>query len=220
MLKNFLRHCYNSISKDTAQQALAARFSFFLSPLLQNWAYIPITNWAPGPEFLCHVANEICIRNRRTIVEFGSGISTILMARLAKINNLDIQIYSIDQNQDWQDRIAAICAVDDTLEPVHFLCRPARLEEGKSDRTPVDMVIVDGKAEASAESRATALDFVASYLGHSFTIFLHDTDRTTEQSIFDDWKKKIAYTHTIVADRYSVILNDTSMFDTTPQNLC
>lgn len=67
MLKNFLRRCYNSISKDTSQQTLAARFSFFLSPLLQNWAYIPITNWAPGPEFLCHVANEICIRNRRTI---------------------------------------------------------------------------------------------------------------------------------------------------------
>lgn len=145
MLKKFLRRCHNAVSRDTAQQTLAARFSLFLSPLLQNWAYIPFTNWAPGPEFLCHIANEICIRQRRTIVEFGSGVSTILMARLAKINALDVQIYSIDQNQDWQDRVAAICAADKTLGPVHFLCRPARLEDGKHDDAPVDMVIVDGR---------------------------------------------------------------------------
>lgn len=142
------------------------------------------------------------------------------MARLAKINNLDIQIYSIDQNQDWQDRIAAICAVDDTLEPVHFLCRPTRLEEGKSDRTPVDMVIVDGKAEASAESRATALNFVAPHLGHSFTIFLHVLTGRRNRQFLTTGRKKLLATHTIVANRYSVILNDTTMFDTTPQNLC
>lgn len=220
MLKKFLRRCHNAVSRDTAQQTLAARFSLFLSPLLQNWAYIPFTNWAPGPEFLCHIANEICIRQRRTIVEFGSGVSTILMARLAKINALDVQIYSIDQNQDWQDRVAAICAADKTLGPVHFLCRPARLEDGKHDDAPVDMVIVDGKAEATAESRATALDFVAPHLGPSFAIFLHDTDRSAEQAIFDGWKKKIACTHIITADRYAVLLNDAAMFDTTPQNLC
>lgn len=120
----------------------------------------------------------------------------------------------------WQERIAAICAVDETLGPVHFLCRPARLEDGKSDSAPVDMVIVDGKAEASAENRATALDFVIPHLGPSFTIFLHDTDRAEEQSIFAGWKKKIACMHTIAANRYSVLLNDTAMFDTTPQNLC
>lgn len=220
MLKRFLRRCYNVMSRDTAQQTLAARFSLFLSPLLQNWAYIPLTNWAPGPEFLCHIANEICIRQRRTIVEFGSGISTILMARLAKINNLDVQVYSIDQNQDWQDRISAICAVDGTLGFVHFLCRPARLEDGKNDSTPVDMVIVDGKAEATAENRATALDFVTSHLAPSFTIFLHDTDRAGEQAIFDSWKKKISYTQAIAANRYSVLLNDTGIFDTIPQNVC
>lgn len=95
------------------------------------------------------------------------------------------------------------------------------LEDGKNDSTPVDMVILDGKAEATAENRATSLDFVAPHLAPSFTIFLHDTDRAEEQSILDSWKEKISYTQAIAANRYSVLLNDTAIFDTTPpQNFC
>ena len=83
---------------DIFLQALTERSLQILSPLINNWTYLPITNYSAGPIFYTHICNDIIINQRKYIVELGSGVSTILLARLIRKNRLNTRIISVDHD--------------------------------------------------------------------------------------------------------------------------
>src|SRR5690606_38250097 len=52
-----------------------------LQPLLVGHPVLPLTGSALRPHCLTHLINDILINRRRRILEFGTGLSTILLAR-------------------------------------------------------------------------------------------------------------------------------------------
>lgn len=44
----------------------SARITNFLSPLLVNFSYLPLTDAAAGPHYYAHILNDIIINNKKT----------------------------------------------------------------------------------------------------------------------------------------------------------
>ena len=60
-----------------------------LLKMFDNNVFIPITNWSISPNEVLHICNDIVINKKTNIIEFGSGFSTICIAQLLKINNIE-----------------------------------------------------------------------------------------------------------------------------------
>lgn len=223
----FIRNLVNMSMKDVAEQIAATRFSNQLTPLFANWTYLPLTNWAVGPEFLCHVANEICINKRRHIVEFGSGITTILLARLAKVNGLNLKISTIDQNWNWQKIINKIAEQDGVAQYIEFIHN--KIIKGVREDISViqkkmflkeekfDCVLVDGAASGHPVSRFDAVPIIKKFLAESFVIFLHDTDRKEERQMVMEWEKFLPGVTLSFFSRYAMLSSHEQEFDSVPQ---
>ncbi len=173
-------------------------------PKLDPSRYLPWTQSAIRPASLALVLNEIQIHNRKFIVECGSGISTLYIARV--IEGTGTKLVSIDNDKGWQDvvrRQAQQMSVN--LEPVEFIeapltpCdhSPSGLHWYDTERIKtslpsdaIDLLLVDGPiagGRALAESRYPALPFFREKLADDFAIFLDDCNRAGEQKIAQSW---------------------------------
>ena len=161
-------------SRNVFRDVRSNRAFSMLSPLIGGWSYLPITDWAPGPEFYVHICNDIIINQKHSIVEFGSGITSILMARLLAKNDLDAKIISIDHDDTWQNIIHQCCMADNIEKYIQFICSPI-VQDGKySWYTPskiqlapdfvADTVVVDGPIGATPMARYGAIPFIKNYL--------------------------------------------------------
>ena len=91
--------------------------------------YFPITTSSLDVHSLACVINDIIINERKKYVEFGSGISTIAIARLIKANNLKTHIYSVEDNGEWLNIMKKYLQKEGLLDTVTFLHCP--LERSK-----------------------------------------------------------------------------------------
>lgn len=176
-----------------------------LSPLINGYPYLPYTASAIDYHSLHILMNDIIINNRVSIIEFGSGISTILIGRLCKLNNLKIKLYSIDDNEGWffsmkqkikdenlEDYINIIYSPLDSISlPNHSLkwYSTEVLDKELNGKT-FDMVITDGPMAYLKEierSRFPALPYIKNKMRENYSIYLHDANRQGEQSIIRDW---------------------------------
>src|SRR5690242_11048593 len=62
-----------------------------------NARYDTLTTFSMMPSTVVHILNDMVINDRKMIIEFGSGNSTIFIARLIHLLGSGIQFYSIDQ---------------------------------------------------------------------------------------------------------------------------
>ena len=67
--------------------------------------FMPQSSNAISPTLMLHVLNDLIIKQRKSIAEFGSGISTIYMAKIIKDKQLNARIYSIDEDEQWKSII-------------------------------------------------------------------------------------------------------------------
>ena len=226
-IKKIVRKTVNFAVADVAEQIAATRFSHQLAPLFTNWAYLPLTDWAPGPEFLCHLSNEICINNRRNVVEFGSGITTLVLARLAKINSINLNITTIDQSHEWQNVVKQIAVRDGIDQYIKFVHNP--IEQGVygniaevqqrifSEKDKFDCAVLDGPASGHAFTRLESMPIVKDYLCNSFVVFFHDTDRNEEKQLAVEWANRLHNTKLSFFSRYAVISDNAHAFSSVPQ---
>ncbi|MBC2846107.1 class I SAM-dependent methyltransferase [Winogradskyella flava] len=180
--------------------------------LFPEYTYLPFTPFSLNPYTIIHILNDILLNNRKQIVEFGSGISTIVIAQFIKTNKLKTKILSIDNNKDWQSIISQEvekynCGMNLTL--LH-----AELEENTRDNyiidqnkywynneivettinsiENIDLVIVDGPSTGtSAYARYPSFFSVQNKLASSYCIFLDDIKRNGERKIIEKWNKTI-----------------------------
>lgn len=186
-----------------------------LSPLIEGGRYLPFTGAALRPFCISHILNDIVINNRAEIVEFGSGISTIFIARLIKRNNLKARILSVEHDKEWYNMLGSLLyeeGLEGIVHQVHApLGRCSISENGCEwyDTGPVskavesrvvDMVIIDGPPAWKPDiclSRYPALPFMWDKLGDRFSIFLDDACRPGEQEIIMSWEKQFGLNFTV-----------------------
>jgi predicted O-methyltransferase YrrM len=174
--------------------------SIILHNLFPTGTVLPFTPFALNPNTILHLINDINLNNRKSIIEFGAGLSTIILARYIKINNLECKILSVDDNGSWTDFIEKQLRKYQCNDIVNILVAPITKKINNHlwyDETVIDefilnkkfdVVIVDGPSAKYHELvRENALYNIYKNLDHDFFIVLDDIRRKGESKIYENW---------------------------------
>lgn len=186
-----------------------------LQSLLTEYAFLPFTNAALRPFCLAHILNDIVVNSRQSIIEFGSGLSTILIGRLIKRNKLNARLLSVEHNQGWANVLNGIVeneGISNVIEIIHAPLEKSKLAaagnlwydlqvlDKKTAGKKFDMAIVDGPPawqKGYEMARYPALAYVYDKLHEKFAVYLDDANRAGEKSVLELWQKEYGHAFTI-----------------------
>ena len=197
-----------------------------LQPLLTNLPYLPFNGGALRPICMAYILNEIIINQRKEILEFGSGLSTIMIARLIKKNGLNAQLISIEHNKKWSKTLQDYLANENLLQFVKIIT--VSLKEIETSLGNIkwydyemiapeiidkkfDFIIVDGPPANEKKimySRFPSFFKFEHNLADDFCLILDDANRKGEQELikyYREHNKNIYYT--LVSETLAVFRN-------------
>src|SRR5688572_30475686 len=193
-----------------------------INKLLNFGNYLPLNSMALRPFCLAFLTNEVIINSRKRIIEFGSGMSTILLARLLKMNNIDATIKSVDQDKEWVMLVNDLIRkeeLDQFVEVIHIPLEKRKEKEGdphwytksiieeKFSNGSFDMIVVDGPTAFEKDiewSRYFALPFLKQKTADNFVVLLDDANRGGEQKVLKAWADEFHLSFTIFGDTLGV----------------
>jgi hypothetical protein len=181
--------------------------------LFPEFCFLPFTPFSLNPYTIIHILNDILFNERRQIIEFGGGISTIIISRFIKVNKLNTKILSIDNNESWQNVIFNEAEKYDCCDNLSQVCCQIVKHKNKELKVydndfwydyikvkeeidklenKIDLVIVDGPSTSTSKFvRYSALPVIKEKLSHSASIFLDDIKRPAEKEILEKWNDLI-----------------------------
>lgn len=188
-----------------------------LQVLLNELPYLPFSTSALRYSSIAAVLNDIVINNRRTVVEFGCGISTMIIAQLARRNRMDnLRIVSFDENAEWIKIVQSQINVQELGEYVQLVSAPLIhcdlaknglkwYDQEEIDKQlngiEVDLVLVDGPSAWKPEielSRYPALPQMNHYLSKNSIVFLDDIERDGEAKVIEFWKQEFDFNYQVI----------------------
>ncbi|HWP57909.1 MAG TPA: class I SAM-dependent methyltransferase [Candidatus Acidoferrales bacterium] len=141
----------------------------------------------------------------KTIVELGSGASTILIARLMqRLGTADYEHISVEHDGDYLAITKKLAELNGVADRVTFLHCPleatlalgipwyAHLPEKLADRK-IDLLIVDGPPaylKETAHARYPALPLLYGHFNDRCMIIVDDANRDGERAVIDRWLKE------------------------------
>ncbi len=177
-----------------------------LRPLLDKGNYLPWSTGSMRPAGMVIVCNDIVHGDRRSIVECGSGISTVLWARLLRQRGGGT-VTAIEHDRHWATLVNDLLAresLQDIARVVHapLAGEPAWYEPGVLNSLPaaVDLLIVDGPpahAPGMGLARLPALARLESRLTETAAVLLDDIGRPGEQEVLATWQHNQAWQFSI-----------------------
>jgi hypothetical protein len=176
---------------------------------------LPTTSWSMRFSNLHKIMEILDERQPLTIVEFGSGLSTILIASWLDCLGRG-KLISYDHDSNWADATKnhlRMHNLEDFAEVRHaplkeIECDGQRvvwynLDDQISDIAEIDLMIVDGppaSASANGLSRLPAFFQFRNQFSPNHAIVLDDANRPGEQAIVEKWMQFLphccSYTHT------------------------
>jgi hypothetical protein len=168
-----------------------------LRPLLDRGGYLPWSTGSMRPAGLVAVCNEIVHGARTRIVECGSGVSTVVLARRLRERGAGC-LLALEHDRHWaalvneqlrRDALDGIARVlDAPLEGEPAWYAPARLLELPDE---LDLLLVDGPPayDAGHETRrAPALPRLQERLVAAAAVVLDDIARPGERDVLAGWE--------------------------------
>jgi predicted O-methyltransferase YrrM len=176
-----------------------------LRPLLDAGAFLPWSEGAMSPAGLATVATEVAFAERRTLVELGSGVSTVVLARLER--ELGGRVFAVEHSPGWAGwvrRALARDGLEDVATVIEAPLGPHPLSlEGAPwydedalaplPREGIELLLVDGPpgyGEGMSRSRYPALPTLQSRLPPGALVVLDDAEREGEREILDAWERE------------------------------
>jgi hypothetical protein len=173
-----------------------------LSPLIQQGGYLPWTTGSMRPAGLVKVCNEIVHGARTRIVECGSGVSTVLLARLLRERQSGALV-AVEHDRHWAEVIQSQLERERLSSIAQVIYAPLQGEASwyglaGRDEIPdqVDLLIVDGPPAFEPRlgaSRAPALPWFSEHLVADAAVVLDDIDRPGEQAVITRWEGSTAW---------------------------
>jgi predicted O-methyltransferase YrrM len=176
-------------------------------PVLNAEAQLTWSEGAMTPAGLAAVCAEVAGRQRRRIVECGSGFSTLVLARL--LHTRGGRLVSLEHDQTWATRVRSQLAAAGLAEIAHVALAPLEPHPLARDGLPwyarralrslprrIDLLLVDGPPAFEPEielSRYPALPALADRLTPDATVVLDDIDRRGEQRILEAWQRDCGF---------------------------
>ena len=105
-------------------------WTLLLQDLLRDNGFIPVSGSALSFESILTICNDILINERKAIIEFGCGISTLVIASLIKRKGLSCRFVSVEGNAAWRAIIGQHlleAGTADAVELIHAPVIPHRL---------------------------------------------------------------------------------------------
>jgi hypothetical protein len=190
-----------------------------LQPLVTG--YVPLTTWSMRPAAILTIVNEIELKRRSTVVELGSGASTLYLARaVAEVGG---RLVSAEQDPELaafvrrllaREGLSLVAAVEQVglapLPPTHAVdsatwASPEQWYNVDRLRSVcpegIDTLVVDappGGDDPRVLTREPAVSVLCGQFAAGYSIFLDDADRPAEQEILRRWGERLGIdTHVI-----------------------
>ncbi len=195
-LKNLIR---NNFGRSLEFRQIDFYSYSLLNSVLKPNKFLPYTTAAISPTALLHILNFITTFRPKNIVEIGSGISTVYIAELIKVNNLVTRFYSIENDLEWINIIKSFMNEDSKVDFIHaelneemnfhshkFKWFDTKVLDQNLNKNEIDLLIIDGPPGNIPYARAGAfLYFKEQIEGQNLFYFFDDTDRKEERKIVE-----------------------------------
>jgi predicted O-methyltransferase YrrM len=173
-----------------------------LRPLLDAGGYLPWTEGALRPAALVVACNEIALGERGEVVELGSGVSTVVLARL--LRERGGRLTSLEHDPHWarfvdeqleREELAGVATlIQAPLEPHEAALDGAGWYSASAVAaipSEIELLLIDGPpaGEGAERSRYPALTVLAGHLAASAVVVLDDAARTGEQDVLRRWQE-------------------------------
>ncbi|MCL4738381.1 MAG: class I SAM-dependent methyltransferase [Burkholderiaceae bacterium] len=159
--------------------------------------------WALTGDSAAILVREALLRRPRSVLELGSGVSTLLLGQVLKDAGGG-RLLSIDHDPVWAERTRrqvellglndVVTVLDAPLKSVEVDGRHYDWYDIAADRLaslgPVDLLMIDGPPPASHQplgARYPALPLLRSCLAPDSLVFVDDAKRATVSATIDRW---------------------------------
>jgi predicted O-methyltransferase YrrM len=166
---------------------------------------LPWSTWALSADALQRFIGLLRVRDCRTVVECGSGISTIVMAREFRSRGKG-HVWAVEEDEHWADLVREMLVerglsewatiVVAPLEPLeidelHFQWYSAAALKDVLALKKIDALLVDGpKGDTCRLARYPAFPMFRNQLGATFITVLDDARRPDETRIAALWRER------------------------------
>ena len=163
--------------------------------------YFPWTQNSIKPYSLLAVVNDIVVNQRKTVVEFGMGISTIVLSSIIKENHLDTKLISFEHDAQWIDIVKRYAPEIESnsyylpVQEVSPYCYDVNKAKSILEGTVIDSVLVDGPPAYNwkrRRSRRGVIEIIKPFLNRDkFCVFLDDVNRPSEYKSIKQWGRSL-----------------------------
>lgn len=167
---------------------------------------IPVhfTDSSLHPFSLAVILNDIGINQRRTILELGSGISTLVIAKYFDMYAPEGKIYSVEEDKGWLDVLHTLLEKENLTSRVELIHAPVKTENNKrwydkdfisrfaANGVNLDTLLVDGPQAWRRGSRTVRKNVpkeIFKLLNENSSVFLDDIDRYGEKLAMIEWSR-------------------------------
>jgi len=208
VMSNFARKLRNWLFKDLVRQSdldvlytqIAGHFqiqnSIYGGPILR-----PLRGWAISPDAIAWVLAALQERSAPTLVEFGSGQSTVILSSVLKRHGG--RLLSVEHDLGYLETIRRQIGACELSEKVEFFHSPLRPNESLGGQfsydvtilpdVPIDIALIDGPPSANALlTRLPPLRWSVRHLKPGGSVFLDDTLREGEQACLQHIQKEFS----------------------------
>jgi len=194
--KRFLEECTTGLRERIEWRAFLRRYHLPRSVARPPWSMDD-----RDFEAIFDVARHYQATGRVSIVELGSGVSTLILASVLPRVLEDLDITSVDGEESYArhaqemlrqhalDQYAKVSWVPYALSDDYAWFSKPKLGQVLSEKR-VDILIVDAPPGAShPRARQPAIPFFLPYLKSRSIVMLHDVSRPDESLIAKEWKR-------------------------------
>lgn len=156
--------------------------------------------WSAAADFLSIISDYCLQKKPQTIVECGSGTSTLVLSQCCKLNQYG-HVYSLEHGEEFISQTRQHLhdfSLADYCDVLHTPLKTAVLNDEKFrwydlEELPaleIDLLVIDGPPGFIQKySRYPALPVLNQLLAKNCTVFLDDAAREDEQEIVRRWLK-------------------------------
>jgi hypothetical protein len=164
----------------------------------------PMGGWAASPDLLVLILDEVLTVRPRTVVECGSGTSTLLLALLAEQQGLDMRIVALEHLERFKaDTEAALARhgvahrAEVRLAPLTPTSLPDHEtlwydESALADLEDIGILVVDGPPTATGPLvRYPAIPLMRDKLADTATVVMDDLIRESDHEVAQRWRDQL-----------------------------
>ena len=198
--------------------------AYIVHSLFHEGTYLPFTSSSLKFRPLACICNDIIVNQRSQYLEFGAGLSTIIVARLIKKNKLTTKITSIEEDKGWIDLLQKIIDAEGLNNYITFIHAPtvksesienaygynlSIIDEQLANSQLFDCILIDGPAaweHHKIKSRVTNVAILSGRLSTSYSLFVDNADRMGERQLVNNLSTDLKVKPVFIDTTFAVLI--------------